>query len=56
MISHLTWNTFRNHLILESEIPKYDGELGLHKVYMNLDEPVCRRKIRLRLWRRTRDR
>lgn len=28
VISHLTWNAFRNHLILEYEIPKYDGDLG----------------------------
>ena len=28
LISDLTWNTFRNHLILEYEIPKYDGDLG----------------------------
>ena len=27
-VSDLTWNTFRNHLILEYEIPKYDGDLG----------------------------
>jgi len=46
MISHLTWNTFRNHLILEYEIPKYDGDLGVPNLYVNLDESVCRRKIR----------
>ena len=28
LISEFTWNTFRNHLILEYEIPKYDGDLG----------------------------
>ena len=28
LISDLTWNTFRNHLILEYEIPKYDGDLA----------------------------
>lgn len=27
-ISDLTWNTFRNHMILEYEIPKYDGDIG----------------------------
>ena len=26
--SDLTWNTFRNHLILEHEIPKWDADLG----------------------------
>src|ERR1019366_576614 len=28
LVSDLTWNTFRNHLILEYEVPKYDGDLG----------------------------
>ena len=28
VVSDLTWNTFRNHVILEYEIPKYDGDLG----------------------------
>src|SRR5215470_14241242 len=28
LVAELTWNTFRNHLILEYEIPKYDGDLG----------------------------
>jgi LmbE family N-acetylglucosaminyl deacetylase len=45
LISELTWNTFRDHLILEYEIPKYDGDLGAPNVFVTLDEPVCRRKI-----------
>jgi len=45
LISQLTWNTFRNHFILEYEIPKYDGDLGAPNVFMHLDETVCRRKI-----------
>lgn len=36
-ISDLTWNTFRDHLILEYEIPKYDGDLGQPNVYLPLD-------------------
>ena len=28
LVCELTWNTFRDHLILEYEIPKYDGDLG----------------------------
>src|SRR5579862_462357 len=28
LLSELTWNAFRNHLILEYEIPKYDGDMG----------------------------
>ncbi|MBK9492573.1 MAG: PIG-L family deacetylase [Haliscomenobacter sp.] len=33
LISDLTWNTFRNHFILEYEIPKYDGDLGHPSVF-----------------------
>jgi LmbE family N-acetylglucosaminyl deacetylase len=45
LISELTWNTFRDHLILEYEIPKYDGDLGAPNVFVPLNETVCRRKI-----------
>ena len=44
LISDLTWNTFRNHLILEYEIPKYDGDLGIPNFFVHLDESLCRRK------------
>jgi LmbE family N-acetylglucosaminyl deacetylase len=46
LISDLTWNTFRSHLILEYEIPKYDGDLGSPNVFVHLDEAICRRKVR----------
>jgi LmbE family N-acetylglucosaminyl deacetylase len=45
LISELTWNTFRNHLILEYEIPKYDGDLGIPNLFTHLDEGFCHRKI-----------
>jgi LmbE family N-acetylglucosaminyl deacetylase len=45
LISELTWNTFRNHLIWEYEIPKYDGDLGSPNVFIHLTESTCRRKI-----------
>ena len=45
LISELTWNAFRDHLILEYEIPKYDGDLGSPNVFVGFDEPLCRRKI-----------
>src|SRR5262245_32788700 len=45
LVSELTWNTFRNHLILEYEIPKYDGDFGSPNVFIPLDESTCRRKI-----------
>jgi LmbE family N-acetylglucosaminyl deacetylase len=45
LVSELTWNTFRNHLILEYEIPKYDGDFGSPNLFVPLDESICRRKI-----------
>ena len=45
LLSELTWNTFRDHLILEYEIPKYDGDLGNPNVFVRLDAETCRRKI-----------
>src|SRR5271154_1099034 len=46
LICELTWNTFRNHLILEYEIPKYDGDLGSPNFFVGLDEALCKAKIR----------
>jgi LmbE family N-acetylglucosaminyl deacetylase len=43
----LTWNTFRDHLILEYEIPKYDGDLGTPNFYVPLRDDQARRKIDL---------
>jgi LmbE family N-acetylglucosaminyl deacetylase len=45
IISELTWNTFRNHLILEYEIPKFDGDFGSPNFFVQLSEEVCSRKI-----------
>lgn len=45
LIAELTWNTFRNHLILEYEIPKYDGDLGQPNVFVPLQPEVYERKI-----------
>jgi LmbE family N-acetylglucosaminyl deacetylase len=47
LISELTWNTYRDHLILEYEIAKYDGDLGTPNVFVPLDETTCTRKIDL---------
>lgn len=44
-ICELTWNTFRDHLILEYEIPKYDGDLSTPNFFVPLDEEVCKRKV-----------
>lgn len=44
IISELAWNTFRDHLILEYEIPKYDGDLGRPNVYFPLASDIATRK------------
>lgn len=44
-VCELTWNTFRNHLILEYEIPKYDADLGSPNFFVPLTESICRRKV-----------
>jgi LmbE family N-acetylglucosaminyl deacetylase len=45
LLSDLTWNTFRNHFILEYEVPKYDGDIGSPNLYVHLDDATCRMKI-----------
>jgi len=45
MVSELTWNTFRDHLILEYEVVKYDGDLSSPNCYFHLTEETCRQKI-----------
>ena len=49
LVSELTWNTFRDHLILEYEIPKYDADLTAPNVYVPLSEAVVQRKVELLL-------
>jgi LmbE family N-acetylglucosaminyl deacetylase len=45
LVAELTWNTFRRHLILEYEIPKYEGDLGTPNVFAPLSEGDAQRKI-----------
>lgn len=45
IISELTWNTFRNHLVLEYEIPKYDGDLGQPNAYFPLTTEAVDEKV-----------
>jgi len=45
LIAELTWNTFRNHFILEYEIPKYDGDLGQPSFFVPLQPEVYKKKI-----------
>jgi LmbE family N-acetylglucosaminyl deacetylase len=49
VLSDLAWNTFRNHLILEYEILKYDGDLGRPNVFVPLSEELSGSKIKLLL-------
>jgi len=49
LAAELTWNTFRNHLVLEYEIPKYDGDFGSPNVFVGLTRPVAERKVELLL-------
>jgi LmbE family N-acetylglucosaminyl deacetylase len=47
LVSELSWNTFRHHLIVEYEIPKYDGDLGAPNFFSALPEPALARKVEL---------
>jgi LmbE family N-acetylglucosaminyl deacetylase len=44
-LAELTWNTFRDHLILEYEVPKFDGDLGQPTVFVPLDQDVYEKKV-----------
>ncbi|HWO28222.1 MAG TPA: PIG-L deacetylase family protein [Candidatus Acidoferrum sp.] len=46
LIEELTWNTFRNHFILEYEIPKYDGDFGQPNAFVPLDQEIYKKKVR----------
>ena len=47
LLAAMTWNTFRDHLILEYEIPKYDGDLGQPNFFVPLLKQTCEQKISL---------
>jgi LmbE family N-acetylglucosaminyl deacetylase len=47
VVCELAWNTFRDHLLLEFEIPKYDGDLGAPNVFVAVEERHARRKAEL---------
>jgi len=46
LLAEITWQTWRDHLIVEYEIPKYEGDLGLPNAYVSLDRAVAARKVR----------
>lgn len=45
VVSDIAWQTFRDRLILEYEIPKWDGDLGQPNLYVPLPHDSARRKI-----------
>ena len=47
LLAELTWNTFRNHCILEYEIPKYEGDLGQPNFFVPLTQSLAARKVEL---------
>ena len=47
LVAELTWNTFRDHLILEYEIPKYEGDLGRPNLYVPVGQELGERKVEL---------
>lgn len=47
VLSDLAWNTWRDHLILEYEIPKYDGDLGTPNLFVPIARDICDRKLAL---------
>jgi LmbE family N-acetylglucosaminyl deacetylase len=47
LISELTWNAFRDSIILEYEIPKWDGDLGRPNTYIAIEEVILAKKIAL---------
>lgn len=49
VVSELTWNTFRRHLVLEYEIPKYEGDLGRPNFFVRLPRAIANRKVDLLL-------
>lgn len=48
-VANLTWQSFRDHLIFEYEIPKYEGDLGHPNIYVPLQEAEARQKVELTL-------
>lgn len=45
VVSDMTWNTFRDHLVFEYEVPKYDGDLGQPNVFVPVEDRDRQRKV-----------
>ena len=46
-VAHLTTNSFRDHLVLAYEIPKWDGDLGRPNIYVAASRAIMSRKVAL---------
>jgi LmbE family N-acetylglucosaminyl deacetylase len=46
VLSDLAWNTFRDHFVLEYEIPKFDGDMGQPNCFVPLDRTMAARKAK----------
>lgn len=46
VVNHLTWQTFRDHLIWEYEVPKFDGDLRTPNFYFEVEAEVADAKVR----------
>ena len=46
-VAELTWNHFRDHFMLEYEIPKWDGDLGRPNAYVAVPAALVDRKVEL---------
>jgi LmbE family N-acetylglucosaminyl deacetylase len=47
LVNEMVWNTWRDQLVLEYEIPKWDGGLGQPNVYVPVSGRQARRKLRV---------
>jgi len=47
LVNELTWNTFRDHLILHYEVPKYDGDMGRPNLFVALEREHYEEKVRI---------
>lgn len=47
VVAELTWNAFRATSVLEYEIPKYEGDLGLPNVYLPVERSLADHKSEL---------
>jgi LmbE family N-acetylglucosaminyl deacetylase len=47
VVAELTWQALRDQVILEYEIPKYEGDLGHPNLYVPLEQQICQSKVEL---------